>query len=236
MGWIALDAIFASVMLGTIVLGFGGWNLALAIVFFFVSSSVLTLRNRKDRLEKINFDLLTEDYFNRRDADQVWANGFWVALFTILFFLFQSELFIFAAFAAVATATADTWATEIGTRNPGSTKNIITFETISPGTDGGVSIKGFLASAVGAILTSLFLIGQVESDLPIAIIIVSLSGFLGCVMDSYIGALYRDRPLKVFGWNKASVTSAKNKNNAVNLMSTGMGALIAILIYSIIYL
>lgn len=236
LGWIALDAIFAAVILGTIVLGFGGWSLAFAIFFFFVSSSALTHRNKKYRRTQKDFDTLTEDYFNRRDAQQVWANGFWIAVFTILYFMFDSELFIIAAFAAVATATADTWATEIGTRNPGKTKNILTLEKIPPGSDGGVSLKGFLASAIGAISISLFLFGQVENNLSIAIITVSVSGFLGCVMDSYIGALYRDKPMIFFGWNKASITLSKNKNNAVNLMSTGIGAFIAILTYSIIYL
>ena len=53
-----------------------------------------------------------------------------------------------AAFAgAIAAASADTWATEIGTLSPANPVSIATLRPVQTGMSGGVSILGIAASA-----------------------------------------------------------------------------------------
>jgi len=231
--WITLDATLPVIVLGTIILGFGGWWLAYAIIFFFISSSYLTHLNKYHALEPSKDDAF-KDPAIRRDGIQVWANGFWVIIFTLLWFLTQNEAFLIGAFAVIATATADTWATEVGTKNPGVTRNILTREIVKSGTDGGVSHNGTMASLVGAIIISLFTLGfGLETHIIFPILIVSLAGFSGCVIDSYIGAIYQSEKTVPPKGGRKKISDNFPKNSIVNWLSTGIGGTIAFLLYSI---
>ena len=52
----------------------------------------------------------------------------------------------------LAAATADTWATEVGTLAGGTPRSIRTLRPVPAGTSGGVSVVGTLASVLGALL------------------------------------------------------------------------------------
>jgi uncharacterized protein (TIGR00297 family) len=144
--WITLDATKAVIILGTILLGFGGWILAAAVITFFITSSMLTRNKRVHGIADQNKRNSHPHLQKRRDGYQIWANGFWPALFCITWFLMGWQVFLVAAFAALATATSDTWATELGTLKPGKTWKITSREPVEPGTDGGISLKGTLAA------------------------------------------------------------------------------------------
>lgn len=233
--WITLDATLPVIILGTIVLGFGGWWLAFAVIFFFISSSYLTHRNKYRSIQLLDNDLPVTDRSKRRNGIQVWANGFWLILFTIFWFLLQSEAFLIGAFAVIATATADTWATEIGTENPGVTRNIITREIVKPGTDGGVSLTGTVASFFGASMIALFAIfPDLGINTILLFLIVSIAGFLGCAFDSYIGAVFQAENIEIEKKGQNSFFyNVVPKNSIVNWLSTGIGGIIALLLYSI---
>ena len=115
LNWLTLDGMRSAVLFGTVVLGTGGWMPALAVLLFFLSSSFIS-RRRGDQNEIAEAFLSSRTKF-RRNGWQVWANGFWVVTMLILFFLFDAEFLLIAAYGAVAAATSDTWATEIGCRN-----------------------------------------------------------------------------------------------------------------------
>lgn len=224
--WITLDATLPVVVIGTSILGFGGWILAIALVMFFMTSSLLSRLNR-DRDPTIDKYIHLE---RRRDGLQVWANGFWAALFCIIGFLYPMNAFIGAAFGVIATATADTWATETGVRNPGKTINIKTGKVIKPGMDGGISLKGTFFSLVGAVLIGFFA-SQEFTAFPLkAFIIITTSGFLGCLIDSYIGAAYQNDVVADQSgsiWNKMD---REKQNSFVNWLSTGSGGYIALIL------
>ena len=119
--WITLDAIKPVIILGTITLGFGGWWLALALLYFFISSTLLSSLRKRLNPENEG-DLLpgaASAPDHRRDGFQVWANGFWIATFVTVWFLTGIDTFWIASLAVIATATSDTWATEAGTIRPG---------------------------------------------------------------------------------------------------------------------
>ncbi len=92
---------------------------------------------------------------------------------------------------ALSTAASDTLASEIGVLS----KNVYligTFSRVEPGTDGGVSLPGTIASIIGAV--SVGLIGTIAFVLsPPEVVLVIMGGFLGCQYDSVLGATLERR-------------------------------------------
>ena len=79
---------------------------------------------------------------------------------------------LLAAFAGVmATVTADTWATELGVLSPRPPRLITTGRTVEPGTSGGITAYGMLASSAGALAIGvvLLLLAAVERRALVAV-------------------------------------------------------------------
>lgn len=228
--WISLDATKAVVIFGTIIFGLGGWSLALAVLMFFITSNLLTRWNRFQRDNNSGKKIRKSGNSKRRDGYQIWANGFWIALFCILWFLTGSDTLMAAAFTALAAATADTWATEVGTVKPGKTVKINTLQPVRPGSDGGVSVKGTIASALGALLIAGFIFTTGTLFPFLLFFIVFLFGFLGSIIDSYLGALITDNKIRLKAPSDFSGNSLMFSNSFVNWASTGASALIALII------
>ena len=217
-GYLTLDGMFSAILVGTFVFGLGGWPMAVVVVFFFLSSALVTRSSTK-----------TEDslYEVRRDGAQVWANGFWVLVCMTLWVVFDREIFIIASWAAIATATADTWATELGSDSPHATYLITDFSNVPPGTDGGISLRGTTAALAGA--AAIAAAGLYVFSLHFYIFIcIFTAGFLGCLLDSYFGAIFQrnNRSVTLPVWNK----TISMDNNLVNGISTGAGALLAVIL------
>lgn len=226
--WISLEATKAVVILGTIVLGFGGWALAFAVAFFFGTSSYLTTLNG-NKVNHSSYSVkITGD--NRRDGYQVWANGFWVAVFCTLWFALNSVAALIAAFGVVAAATADTWATEIGTRNPGETFKITTLEKVEAGTDGGISLKGTLGGVMGALLISLFIFALGIYSPIYFFPAILLGGIIGLLIDSFAGAIFLDKGIDVEAPEDFSDSTNTFTNSFINWASTGVTGLTVYLI------
>jgi len=109
------------------------------------------------------------------------------------------------ALAALAEAAGDTSSSEIGMAFPGKTLLVTNFKSVSPGTDGGVSLFGTIAAllgaasvAIAAVLTGLVHVNQLAT--------IVLAGFFGIVIDSLLGAVFERR-----GWLN---------NDLVNLLGT----------------
>lgn len=217
--WLSLDGMFAAIVVGTFIFGLGGWAAAGIVLLFFISSVFLTY-TQPVRSEHSSANI-------RRDGYQVWANGFWLVIFLVLSVLFSNVIFLIAAMAAIATATADTWGTEMGSRAPNSTYLITTFQIVPPGTDGGISLQGTIFSLAGSVLiaaASIYVFSLEFYDF----LCIFIAGFFGSVVDSYLGAIFQQ--------NNSSVSLPVLKvnvdidNNLVNCISTGTGALLAIIL------
>lgn len=105
---------------------------------------------------------------------------------------------------AVAAAAADTFASEFGGLSD-RTILITSFKRVPPGTDGGVSLAGQLAAFLGSGLVSgigivLLSLARNFSAPPPApqfslglLLVVTVAGFIGCQMDSLLGATFEVR-------------------------------------------
>lgn len=176
----------AAVIVGTVVFGLGGWQWAVLLLAFFISSSALTraFKNRKLGLdEKFSKG-------GRRDAGQVFGNGGLATLFAGLHFFLPDATWLWVAFAAcLAAVNADTWATELGVLNARPPRMITNLaREVEKGTSGGVSLVGTLAALAGAGVIGLlaFLISPYPFPWTMDLA-VTLAGLLGSLFDSLLG-------------------------------------------------
>lgn len=226
LNWLTYDGALAAGIFGVISFGFGGWQLALIALFFFISASLLS----KDIVA-------TDESFSikfRRDGRQVWANGFWLCLWILIWFITGNTIFLAASVASIAAATSDTWATELGSGRNNRTYLITNLNQVSAGTDGGVSIKGTLGAMFGsAIVGALCWLLLNEINLMTAAII-SITGFLGCFVDSYLGVKFQGSSLNIPFLSNNENGTITVSNNIVNWLSTGSASILVLLITLII--
>ena len=177
----------AATLTGTIIFGIGGWQWAILLLTFFITSSALSraFKKRKQGLDE-KFSKGHE-----RDAGQVFGNGGIATAFAALHFFFPNELWPWLGFAAaLAAVNADTWATELGVLNPNPPRMITNLsKVVEKGTSGGISLIGTIASLAGSALIGIlaaFLNPTVDS--VSTGIIVTLAGLAGALFDSFLGA------------------------------------------------
>lgn len=112
--------------------------------------------------------------------------------------IFPKDIASYLFVSAIAVAASDTAASEIGIVDP-RVYLITTFERTKRGVDGGVSLTGQLAAFVAAAYTSVVayvLFAFLNDSLvagPPTLFIPMLCGFLGCQIDSVIGATWETR-------------------------------------------
>jgi uncharacterized protein (TIGR00297 family) len=221
LNWLTIDGTISAIIFGSFAYGLGGLPGAAVILGFFISGSFLS----KDLISKEGF---LEKKF-RRNAKQVWSNGFWFALWILIWFLSGGNAFLFAGVSAIAAAASDTWATEVGGhRFKRKTWLITTGKKVESGTDGGISVYGTIAAFSGALFISLvFYIFGGEANF-LTFIIITVSGFLGCLIDSYIGARFQNGNQKVPLTSLVGVENMYVSNNFVNWISAGFASVISL--------
>tara|TARA_Y200000002_G_scaffold328062_1_gene291500 strand:- start:3884 stop:4711 length:828 start_codon:yes stop_codon:yes gene_type:complete len=227
LNWLTLDGSTSAWLLGVITFGIAGIEGAAILIFFFISSSLLSKNSRSlDDVRELKF---------RRTCAQVWANGFWFGFFILLGLLVDLELFKVAAYSSIAFATSDTWASEIGgNRIKGTTWSINGFQKVPPGTDGAISFAGTFA-AVGGSLSIGVLVGMLlpTNSLVMGILVAS-TGLVATFMDSWLGAHFQGQYLVNSTNRFFSSQFLYVGNNTVNWLSAGLASLLTILIYLII--
>jgi uncharacterized membrane protein len=145
---------------------------------------------------------------------------------------------------AMATVTADTWATELGTLSRRAPRLITTGRVVEVGTSGGVSLLGTAVSFAGGLLIGIVAaLAQGRRTWPL-ILSAGVAGLSGSLFDSLLGATvqriyYCDncqketerrlhkcgqptRPLRGWSWLD---------NDLVNLLASLVGGLVALLLW-----
>lgn len=126
-----------------------------------------------------------------RSAKQVLANS-GVALIYVLG-INNTEKSIPLIILVFAIALADTMSSEIGKKFRGPTYNICGFKKISVGLSGGISLIGSLAGLAGSFIIALAAL-LYSTDIRF-ILFVGLIGFIGMLVDSFIGSIAQGKYL-----------------------------------------
>ena len=195
------------VIMGIVIIFSAGANWLVLIILFLVMSLLASKYSKKYKMSLGEFE-------GRRTSKNVISNGV-VACFMAAFGGYYLP-FVGGFIGAIATATADTLASEIGVLDP-HPRLITTFQNVDPGTNGAVSTLGTAVGIVGAAIIGIaaFFLGIVANPLS-AIFVSVISGTVGCFMDSILGALFENRHI---------IT-----NEHVNLVATIVGAIVGILL------
>lgn len=218
MKWLTPGGAVAALGVGIAVAYGLGWRGLVLLFTFFVTASLLTVPGATDA--------------RGRTVRQVLANGGVAAI--------AAAAGWWGAFAgALAAATADTWATELGGRSPETPRLIFTGARVQRGTSGGITIAGTAGGALGAAVIGALGAGLGPRSSQFAEAVV-IAGVAGMFADSMLGATLQGRfrcgvcgteyerrdatchgslaPSRGFGWLD---------NDAVNLVATLAGAGVA---------
>ena len=179
----------SATVLGSLVLGLGGWAWGALLYGFFVSASALSklFGRRKSGLDA------AFSKGSQRDMGQVIANGGICGAFVLLHLLLPDAEWIWLGFAGtLAAANADTWGTELGVLSKRQPRLITSLKPVPRGTAGAVTLDGTLASLGGALFIGLLavLVAPLPSlvDTAARVMLIGLAGLVGAQTDSYFSA------------------------------------------------
>ena len=209
------SGVVGAVLTGTAIFGFGGFVPGLLLVAFFISSTVLS--HYKARVKEKFSEKFQKG--SRRDLGQALANGGWAAVIAVGIGMSQwnqedmhLQLLLFAAFlGAMATVTADTWATEIGVLSARAPRMLTTWHRVPAGTSGAITLLGTLTALAGAafigivavlgVLIQSFAVGTIGwsgnwnfvsnailAGMTLLVVLCAFSGLAGSLFDSLLGA------------------------------------------------
>ncbi len=233
-----------AVATGTLTFGLGGLSWGLALIFFFVSSSLLSHFREREKAST------AADKFSKgsqRDLAQVMANGGVATAMALGYGLGRrptTRRVIEAGYVgALATANADTWATELGVLSTQAPRLITTGEIVAAGTSGGISLLGTAATAAGALAQGFVFKLLQPTTSAFMPLIALISGLTGSLFDSLLGATIQaiyycpacqketerrihscgteTEPLRGLSWMD---------NDVVNFLATLCGSLVAIVL------
>jgi uncharacterized protein (TIGR00297 family) len=217
--WLTTDGVAAAATVGGLVLWGAGLRGVGLLFLFFVTGSVLTAFNLREARQTRQTWQAGADPSRAaaapsasaaRGARQVIANGGWAAVGATLI-RWRPEIGWAVLLGSLATAQADTWATEIGAHAGGRPRLITSGRPVDAGTSGGVTWLGTGAGLAGSVVLAGtgYLLG-----LPLAIAATAaVVGVLGMLLDSALGATIEAR--------------AWLDNDGVNLSATTAGAVAA---------
>jgi len=214
------SGMLGGILIGTMLILFGGWELYILLIVFFVLGTGTTKLGYRAKAARG----LAQEEGGRRGFSHAWSNSGVAAMLAVAAaFSTKGELLWIGAAASLATAAADTVASEIGQLFGKRAFLPLTFRRVETGTEGAISIEGTIAGAIAAAMlawVAAWAFGQrfgVEQHAysPIAIFAsVTIAAIAGSYIESLAGSYNRRHGSLI-------------PNGALNFFNTLVGALIA---------
>ncbi|MGA3358906.1 MAG: TIGR00297 family protein [Halobacteriota archaeon] len=207
-----ISGVLSGILMGFLIVSFTDFRWFVLILSFFVIGGIFT----KYKYEYKRAIGIAQEAGGARGYRNVFGNGLVALVCAIAFGITGNSLLIVAYIGAVATATGDTLASEIGQTHKKLPRLITDLRYVPHGTDGGITTLGEYSALAGAaaiaIIAILFGVGAFNTVIP-----VILGGFFGANIDSVLGAVLERRHYLT--------------NSSVNLLATAAGAIAAVVIF-----
>ena len=203
--------------LGTLLWGSMGWQGWMSVVIYLCLGSLVT---KLGQLQKEKRGI-AEKRGGRRGPQNVWGSSIvGTGLALLCGAGLEPKELLEIGFAASFTAKlSDTFGSEIGKLWGRKTFLIVNFKPVPPGTEGGISAIGTLASLLGSILMVAFMfVLRIIPSWMIALWVIAI-GLISTLFESIIGALFQ---------NKLRWLS----NETVNMVQTLLAAILAMICYT----
>lgn len=229
-------------ILAILIFTFGGWKWTIPILTFFIMSSLLSKFPEKKNKEKETYI----DKKSERDYFQVIANGGIAGILVVTYYITQSELLYLIYVSSLSAVCADTWSTEIGTMKRTKTINILTLKPVAQGISGGISFPGTVGGFAGSFIIAFASLSWVSIDTVFFFLIIIISGLLGNLTDSFLGASIQGKykctvcgtavEQSIHCSKPASHTGGLKfvNNDVVNLTASASGGVFGYILYEII--
>lgn len=192
-----LSGLFSVALIGIILIVFADVTWFFVMLVFFIAASACTRYRYRDK-EKMGVE---QSQGGARGYRNVFANGLVSAAAAVLYgvttvspdpgIISLQPAFIALFIGSVATASADTVASEIGVTG-GPAYLITSGKKVPAGTNGGITVLGEMAGLAGSVVVVItaWLIGII--GLPLLVIGIG-AGFIGTNIDSVVGAVLENR-------------------------------------------
>ncbi|MFQ6010681.1 MAG: TIGR00297 family protein [Nitrososphaerales archaeon] len=232
----------ATVAIGLAVLIGGSPSWFIVVVTFFVLAAIFT-RFRYSTKAQIG---CAQDKGGARGWPNVVANGGVVGTLGILEFVFNEPIFIAAFLGAMATAMADTLATELGLLSKKAPRYVFDLrKKVNPGTSGGITAVGTASSFVFAAIIGIvaYSVGLLQIGFTQVLFIAIVAGVVGTFVDSILGASVQGLYFSKDQNRYTEIRSPDSKpvkgfrcidNNVVNVLGTLVGATTATILFLIL--
>lgn len=202
---LTLGGAIGAFAMGFIILWSTSFSGFFLFLLFFVSCTVISRVSKAIR-EVDNIKEVMEKKGHTRDLMQVLANGLMATIAALLWSVALENKALVMFGAAVAEATSDTFAGEIGRLSKRQPVSILNFKPVPRGLSGGVTVLGLIAAILSSAFIALFWYLWFFDVTVLEAVLVGTMGFAGCLLDSVLGAgvqgIYFDPKAKQFSENK----------------------------------
>lgn len=181
------SGLMSATLVGTTLILFTDFRFFAVLLLFYALGSAFT--KYKYEIKKVRG--IAEQAGGARGYANVFGNSLASLFFAIQYGVTHQPFFAAAFVASVATALADTTASEVG-KAEDNVYLITNFQKVKPGVSGGISFKGELSALFMSLLTSglAFLIG-ITGFYPA--LVAAFSAFIGVHIDSLLGATVEEK-------------------------------------------
>lgn len=211
-GKLTLAASVTGVLAAILIYWGAGLSGVIMLAVFFVLGTAVT-SFKKEYKRKMH---LTDATGDKRKLSQVLANAGVAFILSLLILLMEDNrsLFLVMIGGSFASATGDTFSSELGNLYGRHFYNILTFRKDERGLNGVISLEGTLFGILGSLIIAI--VYSMGLGWNLAFIAILISGVIGNLCDSLLGALFERKGYL--------------SNDAVNFLNTGIAAVLALLL------
>ncbi len=177
------NALILAFIFAFLITYFGGISSFLMLTTVFLSTVIAGII-KKEKRKEITKDIHQKGH--QKDIGSIIANVAPGTIALLIYGFTKNEIFLVVYACLMAEAISDSLASDIGILSKKAPINILTFKRSKPGLSGNISLLGIFSSLIGSLLIALiyylFNLNLING------IIITICGFLGNFIDSYLGA------------------------------------------------